>query len=60
MSAYTIIENIKKTIELLSVPVASVCAIWGFDIATYVAATATVLIAILSYVEIFLDKPKEE
>lgn len=58
MSAYTIIENIKKSIELLSVPVASVCAIWGFDIATYAAATATVLTAILSYVEIFL--PKED
>lgn len=56
MSAYTIIENIKKSIELLSVPVASVCAIWGFDIATYVAATATVIIAVLSYIQIFLKK----
>lgn len=56
MSAYTIIENIKKTIELLSVPVSSVCAIWGFDVATYTAATATVLIAILSYIEIFIKK----
>lgn len=58
MSAYTIVENIKKTIELLSVPVSSVCALWGFDIATYVAATATVLIAVLSYIEVFLDKPE--
>ena len=59
MKAYTIIENIKKSIELLTVPVSSVCVLWGFDIATYVAATASVLIAVLSYIEVFLDKPEE-
>lgn len=56
MSAYKVLDNIKKSVELLAVPVASVCAVWGFDIATYAAATATVIIAVLSYVQIFLPK----
>lgn len=55
MKAYTVIENIKKTVELLTAPAVSVCAVWGLDIATYGAATAGVITCVLSYVQLFLD-----
>lgn len=54
MKTKEIIEKIKQSIEVAIVPVSAICGIWGLDIATYVAATGSLLISILTYVELFI------
>lgn len=50
------IDKIEKTVEVLIVPATTIGAIWGFDIAVYVAATGGALVGILECVKAFCKK----
>lgn len=55
-----ILEKVKKTIELLGAPVSAIALVWGKDISFYTTATVSVLIAIISYVEVFFKEEKKK
>lgn len=47
-------EKIIKTVEYLAIPVATVAAIWGFDISVYTTAACGAIVSVLSFVKLFL------
>jgi spore maturation protein SpmA len=57
-----LIEKIKKTVEIIIVPLGAILLIWlGTDYTAYIIATAGVIESILSYIELFLKaKVKKE
>ena len=50
-------EKIIKTVEMAIAPaVVTTGTIWGFDVAVYVAAITSVIVAALRCIEVFLKK----
>ena len=58
MKAKEIIDKVKQTIELLIAPATGIAAVWGIDIAAYVAGGASIVISVLEYAKLFI-KDKE-
>ncbi|GHV60750.1 hypothetical protein FACS1894195_0040 [Bacteroidia bacterium] len=50
------LEKVKTSIEIAGAPATAIAAVWGYDIAGYVAATATFAISLITYIEYFLKK----
>lgn len=50
-----ILEKVKKVLIAVSPVVASVAAVWGLDIAGIVTATETFLIAVIQYVQFWVN-----
>ncbi|MDR0423790.1 MAG: hypothetical protein LBH46_04370 [Rickettsiales bacterium] len=56
---FNILEKTKQSVELLTTPVIGLVAIWkGFDATLYIGATASLLISIISYIELFISPKK--
>ena len=53
MTKTEILDKCIETVNYLAVPVATVAAIWGYDISIYVAAGCGALASVLSFVKLF-------
>lgn len=56
MKAKEIIDKVKQTIELLIAPATGIAAVWGIDIAAYVAGGASIVISVLEYAKLFIKE----
>lgn len=50
-----VLEKVKKVLIAVSPVVASVAAVWGLDIAGIATATETFLIAVIQYVQFWVN-----
>jgi hypothetical protein len=57
MSLFVILENVKKTIGLLTAPISAIIVLWfNKDVGLYVGATAGLIVSIIDYIELFIKE----
>jgi hypothetical protein len=57
MTLYYILEKVKKTVSILTAPITALILLWlGKDESLITGATAGLIISIIDYAELFINK----